>query len=175
MRFFTADLLERYRSADPAIARAAETEWEAALTRYDQQAQTLEASMPAPLRAFTALLLHDAALQSLARDGTRLIVVLKKDIPPRELVILNYELEGEPVLVPFVRSPRDWQLPARFDFDEIDQVEEAGQRLYVQSIVFDNGWELRLRFRDVRLTLAEPWTPVNVVPSQPSPAVSHSG
>src|SRR5687768_17839735 len=27
--------------------------------------------------------------------------------------------------------------------------------LYSQSIVFDNGWELRLRFRDVQVTLAE--------------------
>ncbi len=172
MRYFTADLLERFRSTDPAIARAAEAEWEAANARYDQYAQGLEASLPAPLREFAGLLLHDALVQSMARDGGRLIMVLKKDIPPQDLVILCYELEDEPVLGPFVRQPREWRLPARFDFDELERVEDGQKTLYSQAIVFDNGWELRLRFHNVGVTQAAAWVPTNGVASHVSAAVS---
>ena len=174
MRIFTADLLERYRSADPGVAQAAEAEWEEALARYEQHAQALEAGLPPQLREFAGLLLHDAVLQSMGREGGRLIMVLRKDIPPRDLVILSYQLEDEPVLVPFVGQPREWRLPARFDFDELERREAGPRPLYGQSIVFDNGWELRLGFRDVQVTQAAPWSPVNGLLPQTSPAVSQT-
>ncbi len=101
-------------------------------------------------------------------------MVLRKDILPRDLVILSYQLEEEPVVAPFVRQPREWQLPARFDFDELERVKEGPRPLYVQSIVFDNGWELRLAFRDVHVTRAAPWSPVNGVVPQKSPTVSQT-
>ena len=161
MKFFTPDLLERYGSADPATASAAEAEWEAVSERYAEHLKRLEPELPVQLRQLSDLLLHDAALLSLAREGSRLIVVLRKDIPPRDLVILRYELAEEPVLVPFARQPRDWQKPTRFDFDELDRQGEGQDTVYTQSIVFANGWELQLRFRDVQVTLAEPWVPLN--------------
>ena len=161
MRFFTPELLERYSSADPAIASAAEAEWEAVSERYAQHLRALESELPVHFREFNALLLHDAALLSLAREGSRLIMVLKKDIPPRDLVILRYDLAQEPVLVPFARQPREWQKPTCFDFDEFDQEQAGREAVSTQAIVFANGWELRLRFRDVQVTLAEPWVPAN--------------
>jgi hypothetical protein len=161
MKFFTPELLDRYSSADPVTASAAEVEWESVNERYAQHLQALESELPAHLRDFNALLLHDASLLSLAREGGRLIMVLKKDIPPRDLVFLRYELTEEPVLVPFARSVRDWQQPTSFDFDEFDREQEERGTVYTQAIVFANGWELRLRFRDVQATLAEPWVPSN--------------
>jgi hypothetical protein len=159
MKFFTPDLLARYTSDDPAVAGAADAEWELANERYEQLLQNLEPKLPANIREFNSLLLHDALLQPLARENGRLIMILKKNIPPRELVILRYELEGEPVLVPFEHYPRDWQKPTHFNFDEFGR-EQVGERtVYTQSIVFCNGWELRLRFRDVQVTIAEPWLP----------------
>jgi hypothetical protein len=98
---------------------------------------------------------------SLAREGGWLIMVLKKDIPPRDLVILRDELAEEPALVPFARHPRDWQKPTHFDFDEFDREQNGQEAVYTQAIVFANGWELQLRFRDVQMTLAEPGTPSN--------------
>jgi hypothetical protein len=161
MRFFTPDLLERYASDDPAVAGAADAEWEAVNGLYSRHIQALEPSLPPHIREFQSLLLHDAKVQSLARDKGRLILILKKDVPPRDLVLLAYDLEGEPVLLPFARRPRDWQEPTWFDFDEFDWIEEGGRVVYTQSIVFGNGWEMQLRFRDVQVTLAEPWTPTN--------------
>ncbi len=81
-------------------------------------------------------------------------MILRKDIPPRDLVILTYELEGEPVLEPFANHPRDWSRPMAFNFDEFDVLREGGRPLYTQEIIFGNGWLLRLRFRDVRFTCA---------------------
>src|SRR5207244_1311307 len=111
------------------------------------------------LREFNELLLHDAALQVLARDENRLLMVLKKDVPPRDVIVLSYDLDDLPVLVPFEKQPREWQKPTRFDFDEFDQLQERDQTVYLQSIVFANGWELRLRFRDLRMTTAVPLCP----------------
>jgi hypothetical protein len=160
MKFFTRDLFERTQSADETILDTAEAEWEAALQSYEEHLQALVPALPAHLRAFQELLLHDALVQSIGRQGNQFLIILRKDIPPRDLVILNYELEGEPVLEPFARHPRDWSRPTAFNFDEFDILHEGGRTLYVQEIVFGNGWLLRLRFRDLRLTRAAPVYPL---------------
>jgi hypothetical protein len=122
--------------------------------------------LPAHLRDFNGLLLHDAELQSLARNGQRLLMVLHKDIPPRNLVVLTYELTADSVLVAFAASPRTWGFPARFDFDEFDR----DQDIFTQCICFNNGWELRLRFRDVQIALAQPLLPPSPVAPASLPA-----
>lgn len=174
MRFFTPDLLERFKSSDPAIAGAADAEWETAHERYAEKMRQLEPTLPPHLREFNELLLHDASLQTLARDGNRLLMVLKKDVPPRDVVVLTYDLLDEPLLVPFEKQPREWQKPTRFDFDEFAQVQEGDRAVYLQSIVFANGWELRFRFQDVRITTAAPLAPTSdggVIPVVP-PAIA---
>ena len=65
-----------------------------------------------------------------------------------------------PVIEPFTDHPEDWSKPTDFQFDEFDVLEEAGRPLYTESIVFGNGWLMRLRFRDVRVSLAQPMYPV---------------
>jgi hypothetical protein len=159
MRFFTRELYERCQSDDDAVLDAAEEAWESALQGYQQHLQAIEPQLPAHLCEFQELLLHDAVVQSIARERDRLILILRKDIPPRDLVIISYELESEPVLEPFARCPRDWR-STDFNFDEFDVLQEAGRTLYMQDIVFGNGWLLRLRFRDVHVTRAAPVFPV---------------
>jgi hypothetical protein len=167
MKFFTPELYERTRSTDEVALGAAEDEWEAALACYEQHLQAIEPRMPEHIRSFNALLLHDAVVQSVARQGDQLLLILRQDVPPRDLVILSYELIGESVLEPFVHDPRDWSTPAKFNFDEFDVVNEGDRPLYTQEIVFGNGWLLRLRFRDVQVTLAHPL----YLAAQPSPAL----
>lgn len=162
MRYFTRDLYRRCRSTDEAVLNAACEEWERANEAYEQHLAAIEPELPPHLREFAELLLHDAVVQSIARQGDRLIVVLHKDIPPRNLVILSYELVGEPVLEPFSDAPADWTRPTTFQFDELDIVREGENKLYLQAIVFANGWLMRLRFRDVRVTVAQPMYPAPV-------------
>jgi hypothetical protein len=159
MKYFTRDLYRRCQSRDEAVLDAACTDWERANEGYEQHMQALEAQFPSHLREFTALLLHDARVLSIGREKNRLHMVLHKDIPPRDLVLLDYELEVEPMVEPFTDAPGDWSEPTDFQFDEVDFVIEGGRALYCQSIVFGNGWLMRLRFWDVRVTLAHPVFP----------------
>ena len=76
--------------------------------------------------------------------------------PPRDLVILDYALEAEPILEPFAKAPRDWSGSTDVNFDEFDLIEDGERLLYTESIVFGNGWVMHLCFRDVRVTLADP-------------------
>src|SRR5205807_2252501 len=126
-----------------------EEEWESALDAYDRHLLAMAGRVPAHIGQFQELLLHDALLLSIGRQGNRLIMVLRQDIPPRDLVIVSYELEGEPVLEKFSRNARDWSRPTDFNFDEFDIIDQNAQTLYLQEIVFGNGWLLRLQFRDV--------------------------
>jgi hypothetical protein len=160
MKYFTRDLIERYGSSDEAVARKAEAEWEAANERYEQHLQALAPRFPAPLRAFQELLLHDAVVTSLARRGDQFIMVLLKDIPPRELVTLTYSLVAEPRLIR-PNGPVEPRPPVLdFQCDEFDLVDDGGQLAFEQTILFGNGWELTLRFRDVDVELAEPLYPL---------------
>jgi hypothetical protein len=156
MKFFTAELYQRTRSTDEATLNVAEDEWEAALERYEQHLHAIEPVLPDHIRSFNELLLHDATIRSIARERHRLIMILRKDVPPRDLVILTYELEGEPVLLPFVHDPRDWSAPTAVNFDEFDVAHQNDRTQYTQEIVFGNGWLLQLRFHDVQVTLANP-------------------
>jgi hypothetical protein len=172
MRYFTRDLYRRCRSTDEAVLNAACEEWEQANEVYERHLATIEPEFPPHLREFAALLLHDAKVQSIARQGNQLILVLHKNIPPCDLVILSYELDGEPVVEPFADAPADWSRPTTFQFDELDIVNGAKGHLYTQSIVFGNGWLMRLRFHDVGMTVARPMYPVAASDSLSAPALT---
>ncbi len=174
MKYFTRELYRRCHSTDEVVLNAACEEWEQANEAYERHLAAIEPEFPTHLREFTELLLHDARVQSIARQGNQLILVLHKDIPPRDLVILNYELDGEPVVESFTDAPADWSKPTTFQFDELDVVRGGEDKVYSQSIVFDNGWLMRLRFRDVRMTVAKSVYPAAVSGSLPTFALPQS-
>jgi hypothetical protein len=167
MKFFTRDLYRRCRSTDEAVLNAACEEWEQANEAYERHLAAIEPEFPPHLREFAGLLLHDAKVQSIARQGSQLILVLHKRIPPRDLVILNYDLVGEPSIEPFADAPNDWSRQTTFDFDELDVEDKEGGRVYSQAIVLANGWLMRLRFRNIRVTVAQPVYPAAVSGSLP--------
>ena len=162
MKYFTRDLYRRCQSTDDDVSDVASEEWEQANQRYEQHLRAIEPRLPAHVREFNSLLLHDAMVQSISRQGGHLLLVLHKDIPPHDLVFLDYELDGDPVIEPFTDSPRDWSKPTDFNFDEFDVLDAGDRTVYTESIVFGNGWVLHLRFRDVRASLAQPLYPVVV-------------
>ena len=98
MKYFTRNLIVRYGSDDKTVFLAANEEWEKALDAYTRYLDSIAPQLPEHIRDFTQLLLHDAMVWSIARQGMHLIMVLHKDIPPRDLVILTYELTAEPII-----------------------------------------------------------------------------
>lgn len=160
MKFFTFDLIDRYGSEDDAIADAADAEWEEQVDAYDQHLKHIEPSLTDSLLIYNGLLLHDALVESINRHGNRLVMVLQKDIPPRDLVTVTYLLTNEPIIRTDALSPPHRTEYMGFMYDELDVIEENGQKVFTQSILFSNGWEVQLRFRDVEVVIAEPIYPV---------------
>jgi hypothetical protein len=172
MKHFTRDLIERYGSPDDAVARAADAEWEGVLERYEQGLQAIEAELPEHIRGFTQLRLHGALVLSVARQGEKLILVLRKDVPPRDVVILTYTLAAEPVIDRDALSPDRRTSTMEFLYDEFELIGEQGRPCYAQSILFGNGWEMSLRFSDVQVSLGEPVYPPPGVTFVPAPTAA---
>jgi uncharacterized protein DUF4085 len=156
MRYFTPDLIDRFGSSDSAVANAADEEWEALNEQYESYLRQIEPQLPAHVREFNDLRLHDARVYSVARHGDQLLLVLHKDIPPRDLVILRYTLTEEP-FIDREALPAPHRSPVMdFLYDEFELIQGGEQPEYAQAILFGNGWEMRLRFRDVKVIRAEP-------------------
>jgi hypothetical protein len=160
MKYFTRDLQERYGSEDDAVADAANAEWEAVLERYERYLQTIANELPEQVRHFTELRLHDAVIWSIVRQANKLIMILHKDVPPRDVVILTYTLTQEPVIDKEALPAAHRCSTMDFQYDEFELLRDGDRANYAQSIVFGNGWEMSLRFSDVEVALAEPVYPL---------------
>ena len=86
MKFFTRDLYDRGQSTDDAIVDVAEDEWEVANTLYEQHLRAIEVTAPPHIRAFIGLLLHDAAVQSIARHADRLVRSTRRHAQHRQAI-----------------------------------------------------------------------------------------
>jgi Protein of unknown function (DUF4085) len=160
MKYFTRALMEPYGSDEDSVSLAAHDEWEQVLQRYERYLQSIEPKLPESIRAFLELRLHDAIVWSIARQGNHLTMVLRKDIPPRDLVLLTYTLTAEPTIDKEAMSPDYREGVMDFQYDEFELINEGDRKLYAQTIQFGNGWEMSLRFSDVQVTVAEPVYPV---------------
>jgi hypothetical protein len=170
MKYFTPELMARIGSPDETVANAAEAEWDQLLERYEQRLQQLRADMPPNVRALGDLLLHDAEVLTIAARGNEFLIVLRKDIPPRDVVLLTFTLAAEPMIDTAALPAEDISPVMQFLYDELDVVREGDQRVYIESILFSSGWEVQLRFRDVQVILADAIYPV-VQPSQPAVSI----
>jgi Protein of unknown function (DUF4085) len=174
MNYFTPALLERFGSLDPAIAAAGEAEFETAHQRYEEHLRRIEPDLSQHVKEFNDLLLHDARVLSIARPGDELVMVLRQDVPPRDLVLLTYSLIGEPVIDREALPENHRSEVMDFLYDELDVVHEDGRVTFAQSILFGNGWEMRLRFSDVRVALAASIYPLPEATLVGSPPVARS-
>ena len=155
MKLFTPDLFARAQSADPAVQAEAEHRWEEANDRYEEHLRRIEPELPEHVRSFNDLPLHDAQVDSIARQGDRLVLVLRQDLPPHDLVVLTYTLAGEPFIDKEALPAAIRSAGMAFLYDELEVVREGQGKHFLQSILFSNGWEVRLPFRDVEVTAAE--------------------
>jgi hypothetical protein len=116
--------------------------------------------LPPNVRAFGDLLLHDAEVLSIANRGNEFLIVLRKDIPPCDVVILTFVLTAEPMINTAALPPEDISPVMQFLYAELDVVRERDQQVYIESILFSNGWEVQLRFRNVQVIRTDPVYPV---------------
>jgi hypothetical protein len=161
MKYFTKNLIERYGSPDDRVAHAADDEWEIATDRYEAYLQTIRPDMPEPVRQLLdGFYFHDARVLSMGRRDETFVISLQLDVPPKELLTLTYTLVGPPDVnkEPFddgQSTPAPWWL-----YEEIEQVGTGDRKHFIHSILFSNGWEISLPFRDVQVSRAEPVYPL---------------
>jgi hypothetical protein len=172
MKYFTRELIERFGSLDDAIADAADAEWEEAVEHHESQLQAIRELLPTSLRhLWDNFYLHDADVLAMGRQGQKFVIVLRLDVPPGELLILNYQLVEEPLINTEALPPKERCNYMAWMYDEIGWV--GGEKEYAtHSILFSNGWEVELHLRDLEVNAAQ--TLVPVPSTAPVPAVSQS-
>jgi hypothetical protein len=161
MTYFPPELFARLQDLDPGAMDAADADWEAAEGQYEQRLQELGPAIDPVLNRFEGVLLHDATVESISQRGDQLIMVLRKDIPPRDVVTLTYNLAGEPFIDRNALPPGLRSQVMQFQYDEFDVEQRGDQACWTHSILFSNGWEVRLPFRDVQVALAQPIYPLS--------------
>ena len=98
MKYFTPELFARLQNFDPRAMDVADADWEAAEGRYEQRLQELGPAIDPVLKRLDGVLLHDATVESISRRDDQFIMVLHKNVPPRDVVTLTYTLAGEPFI-----------------------------------------------------------------------------
>jgi hypothetical protein len=156
MKYFTPDLYARLQVFDDASMNEADAEWEAASTKYEAHLQAQGDAVRPLVDKFQGVLLHDAQVLSIARRGDRFSIVLRKDIPPQDLVTLTYTLASEPFVDKAAVPPERRAAGMWFEYDEFDVIHRGDNPTFEHAILFSNGWEIRLRFHDLQVSLAEP-------------------
>jgi hypothetical protein len=171
MKFFTPELYARLQDTDDSAAATADVEWAAAERQYEERLRELGPRLEPVLRQFEGLLLHDAIVRSVSRRGDQLVLVLDRDVPPRDQVTLVYTLAGEPFIDREAILPQFRSSLMQFEYDELDAEGRDGCAPYAHSILFANGWEIRVPFSAVKILFAEPLYPVPALPPIDSPTL----
>jgi hypothetical protein len=170
MKYFTPDLYVRLQNREPDAMDAADSDWEAATQRYDDYLQSILPELSLPIRQLLeGYYLHDAEVLSAGRQGDCFVIVLQLDVPPNDLLSITYTLIAEPridrsALPAEYRSPRmTWQ------YEELEVCGSGEARHYRQAILFSNGWEIQVPFREVRLVSVQPIYPCpRSIPAEPA-------
>ncbi len=164
MNYFTP---ERYAAlqdfSTDAAMNAADTAWQAAVDRYAAYYASVEAQLAAGIRKTqAAYYLHDAVVFNLGRQGNRFVIVLQLDTPPNDLLVFDYELTAEPVLDRQAFPPQyQGKGAVEWLYDEVE-LTATNPVAFTHSILFSNGWEVRLPCRDVQVLQAAALIPERV-------------
>lgn len=166
MKYFTPELYGRGQSSDRRVQNEVDELWEKQVDLYDEHLQRISPHLPEQVRRYVEeTYLHDARLSSIVRRGDDLLLTLHPDGFPRDVVLLRYQLAGEPVILKNVLAPEHCSTGTQFMYNEFDVVHEDGGTLFTESILFSDGWELQLKYRDVEVALAQAIYPVPQTPT----------
>lgn len=165
MRYFTPELLLRFRSLDDDVADTAEAAWEQAIKRYRRHWKKISPQLPESVRRFhDEYCLHDAdvfgpaklSVQTLPWGFHDVVLVaqpLNPSFPehPNTLLFLQYAMAAEPIVEVPVRADAFHLERPTWLYDEFDLIEPG---VFVHEILLSDGRVVKLRFRELRFHLA---------------------
>lgn len=159
MNYFTRERYLALQERGDAMD-AADAVWAEAVAGYETYLQTIRPEMPESVRELLdGFYLHDARVLSMGRRGDRFVISLQLDVPPNELLTITYSLVGPPEIR---QDLFPWATPATTPawlYEEVELVGAGERGHFLHSILFSNGWEVRLPFREVQLSTAYPTFP----------------
>ena len=150
MKYFTADLYERFNSADIDAATNAELAWEQALSRYKSRLNRIRKELPDDVRFLAdELCLHDAELLQLSKSDTAVLIMARQS---NAFFWLEYSLT-EPATIDAPRPSSAFsEFAVRWLYDEVDRV---GTGRFSHEILLSNGQEIRLVFDSAQVRSGE--------------------
>jgi len=159
MNYFTRERYLALQERGDAMD-AADAAWAEAVARYEAYLQTIRPEMPESVRELLdGFYLHDARVLSMGRRGDTFVISLQLDVPPNELLTITYNLAGPPEIR---QDLFPWATPTATPawlYEEIELVRARERSHFIHSILFSNGWEVRLPFREVQVSTAYPTFP----------------
>lgn len=168
MKYFTPELYESLQDfRDDKVMDTADARWQEAAERYGLA--RLRPKLPDGLRhLLETYYLHDADVLSMGQRRQSFVIVLRLDVPPRELLVLQYRLIQEPTINRdvFKQEHAAEAGPVQWMYDEVDRIARPPET-FTHSILLSNGWEIQLCVRDVKVVRSEtvfPGPGTNLVP-----------
>jgi hypothetical protein len=172
MNYFTPKLFVRLQDIRD---EAAIQDWEQAVREYASSLAGIRRRLPASLRRLLKEFpLHDAEVLCMTRLKETLSITLRPELSDK-LLILSYNLIEAPSINRSALPPEHRTEQAAWLYDELglELVSGSPNRLtaadrargdgrattYTHSILFSNGWEVRLKFRTFKLSCPETFLP----------------
>jgi hypothetical protein len=162
MRFFTPELLARFRSNDERTAEKAADEWDGQSEAYASYWKRIRGQFPALFVRFQEdYYLHDAQIVSAYPLHDRLFVNLRLDTPPHDTLLLVYHLVALPLLSAGPSPPESpVNAPIYWLYDEAEVLVPQKTPLFSffsrphfrHSILLSSGQELSIDFRNFELS-----------------------
>lgn len=160
MKYFTPDRYIRLQDREPAAMDAADTAWSDAAERYDSYLQMIVPELPPAVRQLLeGYYLHDAEVLSAGRQGDTFVFLLQLDVPPNDLLSITYTLTAEPRIDRSALPAEHCSSRMTWQYEELEVCGQGEGRHYQHAILFSNGWEIQVPFRDVRLATVQPIYP----------------
>jgi hypothetical protein len=166
MQYFTPELFGRLQDLKDHDALQA---WDRAAESYASALRKVLPSFPPSVRKLAGkYILHDAEVLFITRSRDNLSITLQPELEGGHLLILSYTLVGEPQFNPAAIPEKYRTEYAAWLYDELSRGKPVPRRpprrkagaaarngrspVYCHDILLSNGWELFLRFRQVKIT-----------------------
>jgi hypothetical protein len=141
MKYFTADLYERFNSRDVDVADRADDQWKKAEARYEARLQRIRGGLPDAVRELAdELCLHDAEIMAIGHDDARASIVARQG---SSLYWLSYGLSRAMESTRSRRAAAFSREPVVWLYDEVD-MPAAGR--FVHRILLSDGQQITLTF-----------------------------
>ena len=159
MRYFTPELLARYRSPADAVADAAAAEWEQAVAKYNAELDAIRSDLPGGVIALLdRYSLHDAKLLGVLvaakRPRVSLLIQLEgRPNRPGKVLELRYLVARRPSLSVTTHGNARKALADgnRIQYDEFGKVSDDPAEVFSHSLLLKDGSELRITFVEMQV------------------------